>query len=337
MTKKIFLTGATGFLGSHLLDLLIEKEYKITCLVRSPDKLNHINAPNVTLIQGDVTDREVIKKTIPGHTIVFHLAVHYSIGAKCSEKDYIKRTNVEGTRHVLEEAHSAGVEKIIYCSSAGALGPSGQVGTLIDESKKIDLNDGKFYSYYEITKREALFLSRGLVKKGIPIINILPGIIYGPGDPHICGQQVFSIINRTLIGVPVSRCVLTYVHVMDVVAGLMLAAEKGEIGEDYILGGEIMSTYDFLCAVAREAKVAMPKLRLPFFVVRFLTWIYENIPGGKIISKDIPLSKELNNYIKENWAYSSEKSKKELGWHYRPVSEGIVDTVRWFKESTGTM
>ncbi len=333
MKNRIYLTGATGFLGSHLLKLLIEKGDKITCLVRSPEKLKHINTPNVTIIKGDITDRDSIKKSIPGHNLVFHLAAWLAVGVKHSEYDMMRRVNVEGTQNILEEANAVGVKKIINCSSVAVLGPSGPVGSTIDESKRITLQDNKFYSYYESTKREAYLSSCELIKERFPIMNILPGFIFGPGDNNIVTQQIVSIINRTLIGIPIAQCAFSYVHVKDVAEGFLLASEKGRIGEDYILSGEIMPTHDFLCLAAKEANVKMPKLRLPLILIRLLTWIYENIPGGKVISRDIPLSKEMNNFIKENWAYSSKKSVEELEWKYRSVKEGLVDTVKWIKEN----
>lgn len=328
--KKAYVTGATGFIGGRLAQLLVEKKMEVTCLVRSPERIKHLKPLRIKVVTGDITDRERVAETIQGHDLVFHIAAWYEIGVPSGKESAMRLTNVTGTENVLEAAWKSGAERIVYCSTVAALGSSGPPDQMVDENHP---HDGRFQSLYARTKWEAHQAAKGLIKEGAPITMVLPGAVYGPGDTSLIAQQMQLIVEEKVPAMPKAPGIYCYTHVDDVAAGLLLAAEKGRAGEAYILAGPALTMEEFHCIVAKQAGVKPPKFSIPSGMLRALAWIYENVPGGKIVSGGLPMSREaIAMTTQANWAFSSQKAEKELGWKARSFAEGLAETLEWMQK-----
>lgn len=326
---EAFVTGGTGFIGEKLVRLLVRKGVEVTCLSRSPDKAKHLEELGVEMVKGDITNRNSVKRAMDNQPLVFHLAAWYEIGVPSEKASLMRQINVEGTRNVLKIAWESGAEKIVYCSTVGALGSSGPADRIADENHT---HDGRFQSIYVKTKREAHLIARDLIQRQAPIVTVLPGAVYGPGDTSFIAKQLSALQKENLSAIPDVPGILCYTHVEDVAKGMWLAAEKGKIGEEYILAGEPLTLEQFFITAASVMGVSIPRWRLPARLLRLLAWLCDHVPGGKLLTGGLPLSQEAVSMIADaNWAFSSEKARQELGWRTRPLEKGLKDTKEWFK------
>lgn len=328
---KAFVTGATGFMGRHLVRLLLAKEVQVTCLVRNPAKAQDLEQAGACLVTGDITDRTSLAAALPGHRHVYHLAAWVQLGLRPRDEPAMRQVNVEGTRNVLEEAWKAGVERSIHCGTVGALGPSGPPGYVGDENH---VHSGQFPSLYVKTKYESVQVARHLIRQGAPIIIVLPQATYGPETVELTGRQIWSIKTGRLTAIPDAPMIFGYVHVDDVAEGMWLAAKKGRIGESYILGSHLLTLAEFCETVARHLGVPPPRGRISPRLLRILSWIYENVPGGRWLLGNKPLSREeIAMSTEANFAYRSDKAARELGWKARSLDEGLPETIQWIKDN----
>lgn len=329
VNKKAYVTGASGFIGRSLVRLLAEKGFEVTCITRNAHRMDYARDLPVRIIEADIKNREHIRETIAGHAMVFHLAAWFELGLLPMHEGAMRAINVEGTRNVLEEAWHSGAQRIIYCSTVGALGSSGHVGRLGNEQQK---HDGRFQSLYVKTKREGYLVAQELIAQGAPIITVMPSPAYGPGDTGIVARQLLLCLQGKMNAIPGAPGTYCYIHVEDIARGLWLAARNGRIGEQYILAGTALDLAEFYTKAAANAGVSPPKRRIPPWLLRRMAWIVENVPGGKAISGGRPLSREAIAMITEaNWAFSAAKSKSELGWSARSLDAGLGETLRWIR------
>jgi dihydroflavonol-4-reductase len=243
----------------------------------------------------------------------------------------MRRVNVTGTQHVLEEAWKSGARRIIHCGTVGALGSSGPPGHVGDENH---VHCGKFPSLYVKTKYEGVQLARELIRQGAPLIIVLPQAAYGPGTVKLTGRQIWNIKTSRMTAIPDAPMIFGYVHVDDVAEGMWLAVQTGRVGETYILGGQLMTLADFYQTVARHVGVRAPARRISPRVLRLLSWIREHIPGARRLFGSNPLSREeVAMSTEANFAYYSDKAARELGWKARTLDEGLPETIRWINDN----
>jgi nucleoside-diphosphate-sugar epimerase len=329
--KRAYVTGASGFLGRALVRLLVNRGLEVTCVVRDPRKAEYMKALPVRVVEADVRDRELIRKTIAGHSLVFHLAAWVKFGIDPKQAETMRAVNVTGTRNVLEEAWRNGAERIVYCSTIGALGSSGPAGRLGNEEQ---LHNGHFQCVYVRTKYEALLEAKDLAARGAPIVLVFPNATYGPGDTGIIAQQLLVALQGRMTAVPAVPGIYCYTHVEDIVQGLWLAAQKGRIGESYILAGAPLELAEFFAKVAAQAGIAPPRRRIPVWLLRAMASVLDTIPRGRAIANGRPLNREAVAMITEaNWAFSAAKAESELGWHARPLDEGLEETLNWVRRN----
>jgi dihydroflavonol-4-reductase len=327
--RRAFVTGATGFIGRALVSFLIRQGMEVTCLVRDPAKARGLEAEGARLARGDITDRARVAETIGGHHVVFHLASWLEIGLPRAKRPAMRHVNVTGTANVLEEAWRHGVERIVHCSTVGALGSSGPPGHVGAEDHP---HDGLFPCHYVRTKYEAIQVARRLIAEGAPIVNVLPQATYGPGSIRIVGNQMWLITQGRMSIAPDVQSVFGYVHVDDVIMGLWLAAERGRIGASYILAGPLISLPRFYQLVAEHAGVAPPRKRVSARILRLLAWANGHLPGATMLTPGPFLNRESVAMITEaNWAFSAEKARRELGWEARTLEEGLPETLSWIR------
>ncbi len=321
---RAFLTGGTGFIGSHLARSLVSAGWEIVALVRSPERAGHLREMGATLVGGDVTEPTTLASPMRRCDAVFHLAAWYAIGATDRQRMY--EVNVVGTENVLTEAVEAGVGRIVVCSSVAAKGRVA-AGEVVDEATR---HSGEFASLYEETKWQAQRIAEEMAEAGLPIVVVLPGAVYGPADPSVVGLLFRFYSRGWLLAAPAFDGAFSWVHVEDVAAGMMLAHDKGRHGEQYILGGDNATVADLLRRVSPEVGIRPPRFRIPGWMMAAGRPLGPAI--ARILRQEPLLLEEGLASLKGSWMASSGKAQHELGYTYRSIEEGVPETIRWFKE-----
>lgn len=313
---KYFVTGATGFVGGVLAKRLREKGHDVHASVRTPDKAKDLQASGVKLFKGDVTDKESMRAAMQGVDGVFHVAGWYKIGTR--DKSNGERVNIQGTRNVLELMQELRIPKGVYTSTLAV--NSDTHGKAVDESYHFH---GRHLSEYDRTKAVAHQIAKQFIAKGLPLVIVMPGLIYGPGDTSSLRETIIDFLKNRVPMLP-DETAYTWAHVDDIAQGHILAMEKGRIGESYMICGEPHSVADaFKLASEITGKPAprtvsarifgvMAKLVRPFD--RFLPPTYTS-EGLRIVAGV--------TYLGDN-----RKARQELGYNPRPLREGWEETLR---------
>lgn len=326
---RIFVTGATGYIGNHLALRLAEEGNIVHALSRSAQKNYLLSHPNIKIFEGDITDILSLEKAMQGCEQVYHLAAFARVWAKDPKVFY--QLNVEATKHVLDVAKSNGVSKIVFTSTAGVLGPSGNRPV-----KEEDARIGEVMNDYEETKTEAEALCRRYVKDhGMHIVIVNPPRVYGPGVESE-SNAVSKLIKLYLKGrwriMPGDgKRTGSYVHVKDVVNGHILAMQKGRSGERYILGGENASYNQFFQTLAKVTgkKVRLFNLPIPLMMLACnVMMIRTKLTGMPPLLTPTWVKKYFYD-----WSLSSEKAQRELNYTFIPLEEGLRQTVEWIKQN----
>lgn len=317
----VLVTGATGFLGSHLAMQLAERGDDVRVLVRRTSDRRRLEGLTVTYVEGDIVDKASVERAVDGVTHVYHCAALYELGT--ADEALMERINVGGTENVLDAAAAQGATTV-HVSSVAAMGPTGP--DPVDESH---WRSDAPASAYERTKRAAHELARERAKAGASVRITMPGMIYGPDDPSLVGTA-----NRFLAaGLPfgiLATTKLAMVHVDDCADGLIRVAEKGTDGGEYILGGTIATFREWFDTIAPAAGRRKPLVWLPDGLV------YGSAPIVAAISPIGSLRRLIREGMgmagRQNWAYSSDKARRELGWEPRSLEEGMTEVGRWYAE-----
>jgi dihydroflavonol-4-reductase len=314
---KTLVTGGTGFLGSHVVRALANRGDDVRLLVRRGSTVDHLSDLRFERAGGDVTDRRSVRKALEGVQRVFHLAGTTSM--RSGNRDAVFELNVRGTRVVMEEALVAGVERVVHTSSVAAIGPARARGTA-DESQPF--RAGHLGIAYANSKHEAELEAFRLGAQGLPVVVVNPSFVLGPDDPK--GTSM-ALVRRFLLGrIPVYvDGGINIVDVRDVAQGHLLADEKGQIGERYILSGRNF-TFDRLFAdFARLSGREQPPVKLPG---RPTALAVEAMARAGV---PLPVSPEEVRSATLWWTYRNTKARRELGFAPRPHEETLEDAVRW--------
>lgn len=321
---RALVTGATGFIGGRLARTLTESGYRVTALVRSPDRATALRELGATLVAGDVTEPATLEGPMRRAEIVFHLAAWYQMGVADRAKMY--QINVRGTEHVLDAASAAGVRRVVHCSSVAALGchPTGDISSETSE------HPGTFGSAYEETKWEAHRRAAAAAAAGAPVVIAMPGAVYGPGDTSVLGALLRFYAKGRLVACPFQDAGFSWVHVDDVAAGLVAAGEKGRDGEPYILGGENLSIRDLLRDLEPITGIRPPRFEVPSWLVRASRPLSPLI--GRVVGAGPRIVADGIASMRGSWMAFSTKAERELGYAYRSVADGMPAAIDWFKE-----
>jgi nucleoside-diphosphate-sugar epimerase len=327
---KAFVTGGTGFLGSRLIPELLQRGYQVHALVRSDRAATAFEASGVYPVRGDILDVDSMRDEMRKSDVVFHLAGWYKIGAR--DQSQAKIINVDGTRNVLELADRLGVPKIIYVSTVGVFGDTH--GRLVDENYVMPPYQ-EFVTEYDRTKWMAHYeVALPLIRQGAPVIIAIPGAVYGPGDPSVIGSLMRLYYAGLMPVVPGPELLLTYAHVDDIAAGLVLAAEKGEAGEKYILAGPALPLNQMMNLWAYILKRKPPRIQVPARYLRPLIPLVEKL--NSFISLPEIISSDTLRILEVSYAARSDKAKRELGWEPRPLEDGMRRTFDSISRSSRT-
>jgi dihydroflavonol-4-reductase len=322
---KALVTGATGFVGAAVARALCERGWQVRALVRTGSDPRNLQALPLELATGDLTDPPSLARAVEGCEALFHVAADYRLGVADPQPLY--RSNIEGTRNVLEAAQRAGVKRIVYTSSVATVGipVDGSPGT---EDTAVALSD--MVGHYKRSKFLAEELVRELVRAGAPVVIVNPSTPIGPGDikPTPTGQMVVdAAAGRTPAYVDTG---LNVVHVDDVAAGHLLAFERGRIGERYILGGENMTLREILGQICRLAGRSPPRIRLPhsaLLPVAYASEALARLTGGRT-----RVTVEAVRLARKHMYFSSSRAARELGYSWRPPARAFADALLWFRQ-----
>src|SRR5689334_12189932 len=319
---RAFVTGGTGFIGSRVIKRLRERGDEVVALVRTPSKATGLLDDGVELVEGDLSSDDAIKRGSEGADAVFHIGAVYKVGIPKKERPALWEANVEGTRRVLDAAAAAGAQKIVYVSTGNVFGDT--KGQVVDETYERNLGDG-FLSYYDETKYRSHELVKERIARGAPIVIAQPGVVYGPGDHSEVGNMIDQIRSGKLKLRMFPDARFNFVFVDDVADGIVLVYDKGQIGESYLLGGQVASMDDLFTKVSARLGKKPPRMALPTAVAR------ASAPLGPVIGPLMgfpPNMKELVKTSDVTITFRDDKARSELGYDGRPLSEGIPLTVK---------
>jgi dihydroflavonol-4-reductase len=322
---KALVTGATGFVGAAVARALGAAGWQVRVLVRSGSNRSNLQSPAWDVVEGDLADLRSLERALEGCRGLFHVAADYRLGVRDPTQLY--RTNVEGTRHILSAARTAGVARIVYTSSVATIGiPSdgspGEERTPVAESHMI--------GHYKRSKYLAEQVARDAARTGMSVVIVNPSTPVGPGDikPTPTGQLVLDAASGRMPAYVDTG--LNIVHVDDVAAGHLLAFERGRAGERYILGGEDMTLQTILGQIARLVGRAPPRIRLPYAVVLPVAYLAEGF--AKISGRSGRVTLEGVRMSRKRMFFSSAKAVSELGYRWRPPLQAFEDALRWYRE-----
>jgi len=319
---KALVTGANGFTGSHLVKALEQRGDVVVGLVRKSSNLERLSDCKVQFVYGEITDRDALKTAMTGVDWVFHTAAYVELGLVDAAE--MERVNVEGTRAVMEVAQAVGVSKVVYCSTIGVFGDT--KGQVVDET--FQRTQADFSSAYDRTKYEAQQIVDQFAAKGLPVVSILPSGIFGADDPHF-GPVLQQFLKKGLKLWAGGDRITGIVHVDDLVAAMILAAEKSKPGEHYIISAGDLTTREMFNLLSQETGIPVPR-EAPKPLVQFVGNLLD--PIGRLLKWQPPLSRERVHYIYDRCVrVDATKARQELGWHPRSVSETLREIVEILK------
>ncbi len=314
------MTGVTGFIGWHVASELLRRGEKVRALVRPGSRVRELDTEPVT---GDLRDRESLQRAVRGCSAVFHVAADYRLWAKDPSELY--RSNVDGTRNLLEAARDEGIGKFVYTSTVGCIGvPPGGIG---DESMPVSLEEmsGAYKRSKFLAERVAVEFARG----GYPVVIVNPTAPVGDHDfkPTPTGRIILDFLKRRMPAYLDTG--LNLIDVRDTAAGHVLAAERGKPGERYILGCLNLSLKEILDRLARLSGLAAPNFRIPYFVaygVGLCSTAWASIGGGE---PRAPI--DAVRMARKKMFVSQEKARRELGFEPAPVEGALDRAIHWFR------
>ena len=309
---RAFVTGGTGFLGGRVVERLCGRGDEVVALVRSPGKAGRLTELGCELAAGDLAARERLAAAMRGCDAVFHAAADYRIGIRESERARMFEVNVDGTRNVLDAA--AGVGRIVYVSTNSVLGNTR--GAVVDET--YDRPGGDWLSAYDESKFLAHRLVQERIAEGGRIVVVQPGGIYGAGDHTQMGPLLARALRGKLVLLPLGSVGLNWAHVDDVAAGVLLAHDRGKVGETYILGGEIATLrkgVEQAFATGGQRPRIVP---VPTALLRLLA------PLGPLLGRNVREILSASDGV-TYWG-SDAKARRELGYAPSGLAEGLRRT-----------
>jgi dihydroflavonol-4-reductase len=322
-----FVTGATGFVGSHVARVLAEKGAGLRLLVRSSSNLRNIEGLNAERVVGDLRDPDSLQKAMSGCDAVFHVAADYRLWVRDPEQMY--RANVEGTRALLKAAKSSGVKRVVYTSSVATMGFTSN-GHLADEDSPVALEN--MIGPYKRSKFMAEQVAMEAGRKEMDVVTVNPTTPVGARDikPTPTGRIVVDFLKKKF-----PAYVDTGLNLVDVDAcaqGHVQAFEKGKSGERYILGGENLTLKQILDKLGAITGLPSPTIQVPYFVA-LATGVVDEVLTGRIMGKEPRATIDAVRMGKKKMFVTSAKAERELGWKQVPVDGALRRAADWFRNN----
>jgi dihydroflavonol-4-reductase len=317
-----FVTGATGFIGHHIAEALISGGWEVRALCRK-NSAHPMQLPGVEWRIGDIRNADEVLSAMSGAEAVFHVAADYRLWARNPSDIY--ETNVGGTVNILESAMAAGVRRVVYTSSVGALGLN-RDGTPANEDTPVSLED--MVGHYKRSKFLAEREAEKFLEKGLPLVFVHPSTPVGPGDhkPTPTGKIIVDYLNGKMPAYLDTG--LNLVDVRDVSQGHCLAFERGIIGQKYILGNRNLTLAEIFAMLEGISGIPAPRVRLPYKPILFLAGVCHLL---SFITRREPLIPfEGVRMASKRMYFDSSKAVRELGLPQTPVETALSDAVAWF-------
>ncbi len=325
--KKVLVTGAAGFIGSHVVRELLDKNVEVRCLIRPGENISNIQGLDVEIMEGDVLDIAAVWRAVQDVDTVFHLAAVFSIWMKDWSRIY--EVNLQGSRNILWASLRAGTARVVYTSSIAAIGIA--PGTMVS-NEQTPFNQYTLGNHYVLTKYLSQQEALSFAANGLDLVVVNPCFPFGPNDimPTPTGQIIVDILKG------LSRMYfkggINIVDVRDVAKGHVLAALKGKPGNLYILGSRNISTGEFMRLVCREAGFEERRLfRLPLPAMKAGTALLKLVSDYVTDKPPMSTPPEIR-YASQYLYFDNTKARQELEMEFRPVEDSVRDSIRWFRE-----
>ena len=321
---RALVTGATGFVGAAVARALLQEGWGVRALARKGSDRRNLQRINVEVVEGDLNNAASLAPAVAGCEALFHVAADYRLGAFDPRELY--RTNVEGTRNILNAARAAAVRRVVYTSSVATIGiPKDRTpGSEATPSTVADM-----IGHYKRSKFLAEEVAREAARAGLEVVIVNPSTPVGPGDikPTPTGQLVLDAAAGRMPAYVDTG--LNIVHVDDVAAGHLLAFHRGRPGERYILGGRDMSLREILGEIARLVGRKPPSVRLPSAVVLPIAYVAEAV--ARVTGRPTRVTVEGVRMARKIMFFSSAKAVEQLGYQWRPPVQAFADAIDWFR------
>lgn len=323
---KVFVSGATGYIGIQLVKRLVRDGLEVHALYRSIEKTVPLTLPGVSLFKGDILEPGSLDAAMKGCTQAYHTAAFASVWTP--DPGLVYRLNVDGALHVVRAARKAGIGRIVVTSTAGVLGPS--TGKPVSESSPYPES---FFTSYEQSKHQLEQHLMNVDPNDIEVIIVNPTRVYGPGlltESNGVTKMIRSYLNNKWRYVPGNGHQSgNYVYVEDVVTGHMLAMEKGIAGQRYVLGGENLSYRELFELVRSVSGKRKGLTGIPLWIMLLVASLMKET--ARITGRAPLIVPELVRKFHHHWVVSSEKAIRELGYAPTPAAEAVRITVDWIR------
>lgn len=320
--SPVLVTGGTGFVGGAIADALVSQGQPVRVLARSRSAADALRGRGADPVPGDLLDPESLVQAMAGCEVVYHAA---GMNAFClPDSRPMARVNIDGSVNVIAAAARAGVRRVVYTSSAAALGEA--PGTVGNEESQ---HRGWFLSQYERTKYEAEV--RVLAEAGernVDVVCVSPSSVQGPGRLHGTARLLLQYLNGRLKFLVDTR--ISLLDIADCTAGHLLAAQRGASGRRYVLNGATLTTRELIALVARRTGVRRPVRWLPGSAALAAATVVEG--GARVVRRRPPLCREMVRTLLNGHTYDGSRAERELGMRYTPIEETIRTTLRWYAE-----
>ena len=325
-----FVTGASGFIGANLVHELVARGHRVKVLLRRGADERGLAGVPLERVAGGLEDKSALQRGLAGCDWCFHMAASYQLWLRDYAPMYA--ANVDGTRNVIEAAQAAGCSRIVYTSTVGCIGlPKLVDGRIVPTDEDTPVSEAQMSNHYKRSKWQAEVVARELAAAGAPVVIVNPSAPVGPRDvkPTPTGQIIVDFLNLKLPAFLDTG--LNWVHVRDVAVGHILAAEKGRVGERYILGNALgnWTMEQTLDELARIAMVPAPKMKVPYWVALAAAHVNEAVSGITGNPPKAPLAGV--RMAKYKMWFNPAKAIRELGLPQTPPQQAFTDAVTWFR------
>lgn len=324
---KTLVTGATGFLGSHVARALAGRGGNVRVLVRPSSELRALEGLGADRFTGDLRDRASLDRAMDGVQRVFHVAADYRLWARDPRE--IHESNVNGTQNLLDAARRAGVEKFVYTSTVATIAVPRE-GALPNEETQSSVNE--MIGNYKRSKFKAEECAMRAAEAGLPVVIVNPTTPVGPGDwkPTPTGKIIVDFLNGRMPGYMDTG--LNFVPVEDCARGHLLAAERGRVGERYILGGRNLTLKQMLDILASTSGRPSPRWKFPYVLAYAAGWMDTGV--SRLLGREPQIPLEGVRMARHKMFVDASKAERELGFVPGPIEAALERAVAWY-ESNG--
>ncbi|MGE5413113.1 MAG: hopanoid-associated sugar epimerase [Syntrophomonadaceae bacterium] len=319
------VTGGTGFVGSHVVRALLSRGRRVRCLVRPESRRDQLAGLPVEIAVGNLTDAASLAPALSGVHTLYHVAADYRLWARDPRELY--SANAGGTENVLAAAAAAGVARVVHTSSVAALGLMPD-GSAADETTPVER--ARIIGHYKKSKYDAERVAEKWAARGLPVVIVNPSTPIGEGDikPTPTGQMIVDFLNRRLPAYVDTG--LNLVDVRDVAEGHLAAAERGRVGERYILGNRNMTLREILETLARLTGLPAPRVRLPHWVPLAAAAVTTGV--ARVTGRPPRVTLESVRMSTHRMFFDANKAVRDLGLPQTSVEDALSRAVDWFRE-----